>query len=510
MKEILKKILITVIFLLVMFLFNKNAFCVVGPISAGTLFEFDASSGVNPVLSQIDSTHYLAVYTGLKTDGWAVVLTVDTGTGLITKETAFEFDAANGEFCSIEKIDTTHYLVVYQGNRGDGFAVILTVNIITWAITSGTSFEFETKDCVYPDVVKIDSLNYLVAYEGNKGDGWATILTVDLGTDTVTQGTPFEFDTADGNTPSLEQIDATHYLLAYAGVRDDGWASILTVNTGTGIITQGTPFEFNTVSGFEPDLSQIDSTHYLLAYRGAGLDATAVILTVNTVTDTITQGTPFIFDPISGYTPSISAITSTEHLVAFRGNGDGGWAVVLTADTGTGTITMGTEFEYDGTAGYTPNISQIDSSNYLVVYSGSGNDGWSVILSISTGFYLNGTYTSGVKDAGVVVSWDKISWSEVIPTNTDLQFQVRSGNTNPPTGSFVGPDGTSGTYFTDFDGPTGTGTDINVTDNRYFQYIAYFTTTDAAVTPELSSVTITYSLSGGNVSGTYIYDWEET
>ncbi len=86
------------------------------------------------------------------------------------------------------------------------------------------------------------------------------------------------------------------------------------------------------------------------------------------------------------------------------------------------------------------------------------------------------------------------------------KFQVRSGSSNPPTGEFVGPDGTKDTYFTDSDGE-----EIDVSDNRYFQYKAYFSTEDKGYTPELHSVTVTYSLPGtaGARTGPYIYHWEE-
>ena len=90
----------------------------------------------------------------------------------------------------------------------------------------------------------------------------------------------------------------------------------------------------------------------------------------------------------------------------------------------------------------------------------------------------------------------------------NLKFQVRSGSANPPTGDFVGHDGTTDTYFTD---ASGEDTGINVSNNRYFQYKAYFSTENKRYTPELHSVTITYGSDGGGggISGAYIYQWEE-
>jgi hypothetical protein len=74
-----------------------------------------------------------------------------------------------------------------------------------------------------------------------------------------------------------------------------------------------------------------------------------------------------------------------------------------------------------------------------------------------------------------------------------LRYRVRSGTANPPSGSFLGPDGTTATYYDE----TGNGTTgmpslslTNVSNNRYFQYEANFATVNTGYTPELKSVTI--------------------
>ena len=57
-----------------------------------------------------------------------------------------------------------------------------------------------------------------------------------------------------------------------------------------------------------------------------------------------------------------------------------------------------------------------------------------------------------------------------------LKYQVRSGSTDPPSGSFIGPDGTTGTYYSELSNST---TELpslsltNVGNNQYFQYKTY-------------------------------------
>ncbi len=71
---------------------------------------------------------------------------------------------------------------------------------------------------------------------------------------------------------------------------------------------------------------------------------------------------------------------------------------------------------------------------------------------MSPGFSSTGTVTSPVNDdnpaAGAASRWSTLSWDATTPTNTSVEFQVAGSNS--PTGpfTFVGPDGTAGTFFT--------------------------------------------------------------
>ncbi len=345
-------------------------------------YEFNTTNGRSPALCQINDTHYLCAYEGDGEDGWAVVLEINTTNWSITPKTPFEYDTQKDTFPALAKIDGTHYLCAYQGEGDDGWAVVLTVNTGNWNITTAETLEFDIKDGRTPALCQIDNTHYLCAYEGDGSDGWAVVLTVNTGTWNISAETPSEFDATNGQNPALAEIDDTHYLCAYRGPGDDGWAVVLTVNTGTWNISAGTPFEFDTANGMEPELSQINSTHYLCAYRGPGDDGWVVVLTVNTGTWTITKNTPFEYDTQNGEEPALSKIDDTHYLCAYRGNGDDGWAVVLTVDNGLWSITEETPLEFDTQQGLYPTLSKIDDTHYLCAYEGVGNDGWAVVLSL--------------------------------------------------------------------------------------------------------------------------------
>ena len=74
-----------------------------------------------------------------------------------------------------------------------------------------------------------------------------------------------------------------------------------------------------------------------------------------------------------------------------------------------------------------------------------------------------------------------------------LKCQVRSGSTNPPTGSFIGPDSTTGTYYSELSNSTTGLPSLSLTkvaNNQYFQYKAYLETDNSSYSPELKSVVI--------------------
>ncbi|MHC4365957.1 MAG: hypothetical protein ACYSTJ_10850, partial [Planctomycetota bacterium] len=338
-------------------------------ITPKTAFEFNIFEGKNPALAQIETGRYLCAYKGWDGSGRAVVLTVNTTTWEITSGITLNY-ASVGKTPALTQIDDDNYLCAYEGGGSDGWAVILTVNPVTWTVSEGTAFEYDGSKGKTPALAQIDSTHYLCAYTGNRDDGWAAVLKVDTGTGTITKESSFEFDNQDGGTPALSKIDDTHYLCAYKGRRSDGWATVLTVNTGTWAITKETPFEFDTRDGKTPALAKIDDTHYLCAYNGRDNDGWATVLTVNTGTWTITKETPFEYDTQTGKTPVLAQMDDSSFVCAYTGPGDDGWAVVLAVNLITWTISKQTPVEYDSSTGKVPALKKIDDKRCLCPYQG--------------------------------------------------------------------------------------------------------------------------------------------
>ena len=72
--------------------------------------------------------------------------------------------------------------------------------------------------------------------------------------------------------------------------------------------------------------------------------------------------------------------------------------------------------------------------------------------------------------------------------STDLKLQVRSDDDNSDWSPWLGPDGTGTAYYTNADGEN-----LNVSNNRYFQYKVEFETDNIIYSPELHNVAIAYT-----------------
>ncbi len=167
----------------------------------------------------------------------------------------------------------------------------------------------------------------------------------------------------------------------------------------------------------------------------------------------------------------------------------GGYSSTKTTDEG-----FLTQTDWSGGSGQT----DIGSSNLYLSSNGnievSAYPGELKLLDNSGVYLSSGNLTSSTFDTGSPSNFKQILWSS---TNQPVQagpdsvkFQVAT-NTDNLTWNFVGPDGTSSTYFTTADQNIGSSHD----GDRYLRYKVFFTTNDTAYTPTISDVSFTYTSS---------------
>jgi uncharacterized repeat protein (TIGR01451 family) len=171
-------------------------------------------------------------------------------------------------------------------------------------------------------------------------------------------------------------------------------------------------------------------------------------------------------------------------------------------------ITSGTQYAIvvradsdpsDGTYAYVVSKNGNTYSDGRRVTSDDSGSSWSgqntdlgFHVYVQSGFVSSGNLISSIKDSNPATDgttvWSTLSWNGSMPTDTSLRFQVAGSNSASGPFNFVGPDGTTGTYYTSSGGSLS-----QFDSNRYLKYQAEFSTTDSAATPTLNDVTTCYN-----------------
>ena len=134
-------------------------------------------------------------------------------------------------------------------------------------------------------------------------------------------------------------------------------------------------------------------------------------------------------------------------------------------------------------------VSEADGDAYAYIITGDSGSEFKMIAGGPGGQYsVSGTFESATFDAGYTSAFNRLTFAESKPANTNLSAQIAvSADCNSFV--FVGPDGTSGTFF------DGSGQAINVTlsSGRCMRYKAFLESTDPGAAPSLNDITINYS-----------------
>jgi type II secretory pathway pseudopilin PulG len=351
--------------------------------------EFDLLSGLEPALVHMSGTKYLCAYRGDRDDGWACILTVNPADWSVSAASFLEYDTKSGITPALARIDDTHFLCAYQGDKGDGWSHVL-YETTPGELTAGPSEEFDTADCICPVLSQIDAGHYLCAYAQESSMlVRSVVLIVDTASWAINEGIVTEFASGAYAKPGLARIDETHYLCTYTGPGAGfyGRAVVLTVNSTDWTVTTETPCDFLTEFVREPTLAKIDETHYLCVYQDFNFAGYAIVLTVDTSTWAVSKepASSLFLETQTAGQHALCQIDNTNFLCAYSGQNYKGQAVVLTVDTGSWSLSQKPASQFDPVKCLSPLLCQIDVAHYLCAHSGSLDAGYAGVLGLAGG-----------------------------------------------------------------------------------------------------------------------------
>jgi len=139
------------------------------------------------------------------------------------------------------------------------------------------------------------------------------------------------------------------------------------------------------------------------------------------------------------------------------------------------------------------NGSRVLSADSGATWSADTTRDYNFRTYMQVGFVPSGNLVSSPKDSnpggGITPIWSTFSWNATTPANTSLQFQLAGSNNPNGPFTFVGPDGTAGTFFT----TSPVQLSPQFYNLRFLEYKAFFATTNPAATPTLSDATACFN-----------------
>jgi len=139
------------------------------------------------------------------------------------------------------------------------------------------------------------------------------------------------------------------------------------------------------------------------------------------------------------------------------------------------------------------NGSRVLSADSGATWSADTTRDYNFKTYMQTGYAPTGNLVSSPKDAnpggGITPIWSTLSWNGTTPANTSIKFQVAGSNSVNGPFNFVGPDNTSGTFFT----TSPVQLSPQFYNLRYLEYKAILSTTDPNATPTLNDATFCFN-----------------
>jgi hypothetical protein len=327
----------------------------------------------------IDSTHFILAYQGADDDGFIKTFSVD-GSYAITEIDLLEHDTVLGSFNSLVMIDSTHFVLAYQGADSDGFIKTFSIDSNCDNITQLYSLEFDTADCSYASLIKIDATHFILSYL--KGVAGAFIKSFSInGSYEVTEIDSLNHEAA-ATYIQIAKIDSTHFAMALTVAGNNGVAKTFSMDANCDNITQIDSLVYD-LDGRENSLVVIDATHFIISYSNLTTSKSYLqTFSVDANCDNITEVDDLEHDTVYGMEGSLLLIDSTHVMLAYSGSGNDGFLKTFSYDGSFATLTQIDSLEFDTTNARGNSLIKLNPTHYVVAYGGTDFDGYIKTFSI--------------------------------------------------------------------------------------------------------------------------------
>ena len=372
------------------------------PANAHMYYEYDAANGIYPDLFRLGTSEYYLVAARMTMGGtaglWVATIKVWNDNGTIQKSIVDSLRIAAGYYPSLCHVYDDVYAVAFTNSTSVGTIRVytFTANDADGDIGAATIDSLVlTKGIrgIYCDMVKLSSNNMFVVSYCNitYSKGWLETIYIDnSGNIPAASNGSLSFNSTYAKFSNMVTIDSNSIALVYEGSGTDAYICTYNVTALTGDIqnTKSDEWEFNNVRGEYPNINLVSGNVYCIAYADNNIDMSVNTLTITT-NGVITKS--FIDTLVMGadttYFPTVIPINDGQvYAVTYRDASNDGQLKTFNM-TSAGVIDASycdtLEFANNDSKWWAP-IIWVNQSMYLIVFTGTGDDGWSCAVNITT------------------------------------------------------------------------------------------------------------------------------
>jgi len=311
----------------------------------------------------------------LNSDG---TVTVVTGSGAAAAVGAKEvYKTVTTTFDSITMLTDTKALVAYRDNTNEvGGACVLDISGTT--VTAGTAVSFGANPYLSDvSVAKLSSTKVIVAYTDGSNNDYGTALILDISGSAITVGNTVAFNSSGATQPiAIASLSSTKAIVSYRdhGNNYYGTAVVLTISGAS--ISVASEVVFESANAIHMSTSALSPTQAVVVYADGGNNnyGTSCILSVSGTT--ITAGTPVVFESASINNTSVTTLTSTKAIVAYKDVGNSSYGTACILDISGSAITAGTPAVFESAATSYTSLTSLSSTVAFVTYQDGGNSNY--------------------------------------------------------------------------------------------------------------------------------------
>jgi hypothetical protein len=376
---------------------NNNA---TGTISDAVLDTFLFSNSVyTPQIIHISGQVFAVVYCDSSNRGILATFSVDNS-GNISNQLL-----DTSVFCNtscyepqILNISNGIFALVFRGSGNDGFIKTLAISNNGAINDIGLDeYEFETSNCYEPAILRLNNETYCIAYRGPNNNGYVKTIRIDISGNIYNNFLDsLVFDNRICSEPELFHISGDIYGVCYRGQSSDGTLRTFSVDSngqvGSNYIDS---FVFDNGKGWEPDIARIGPGIYAVAYRDQFNDGRVRTINIDN-SGTIYQHIidSLDFDSGDGYKPNLIQVGSHVFAVVYKGTGNDGNIRTFRVDSnGQISNSLLDSMVFDTRSSYEPEILNVNADIFVVAYRNSSLTGYLKTIEIASGQSANNTYS---------------------------------------------------------------------------------------------------------------------